>query len=170
MTKNLATKPLFESYDSPENFLELGETNLKSYIEAIGLFHTKAKNIISLCKLLIHHHHGQIPNNFKELIQLPGVGRKTANVILNCLFQKPTIAVDTHVFRVAKRVGLAKGNKPEKVEAKLLQVIDKKWLMHAHHWLILHGRYICKARKPNCPACPIKVYFAYYQTNTPLKV
>nr|WP_253308432.1 endonuclease III [Rickettsia endosymbiont of Ceutorhynchus assimilis] len=159
---NLATKSLFEVYDTPEKVLRLGEEGLKNYIKSIGLFNAKAKNIISLCSLLINNYHSRVPHGFEELIKLPGVGRKTANVILNCLFQQPTIAVDTHVFRVAKRLGLAKGNSPEKVEAELLQIIGKKWLAHAHHWLVLHGRYICKARKPECAICPIRKYCEYY--------
>lgn len=159
---NLATKSLFEVYDTPEKVLRLGEEGLKNYIKSIGLFNAKAKNIISLCRILIANYHSYVPNNFEELIKLPGVGRKTANVILNCLFQQPTIAVDTNVFRVAKRLGLAKGNSPEKVEAELLQIIGKKWLAHAHHWLVLHGRYICKARKPECAICPLTGYCEYY--------
>lgn len=160
---NLATKPLFEIYDTPSKILALGEERLKRYIKSIGLFNSKAKNIIALCNILIHSYHSCIPNNFEALLKLPGVGRKTANVILNCVFQKPTIAVDTHVFRVAKRLGLATGKTPQKVEAELLQVIDKQWLTHAHHWLILHGRYICKARQPNCMTCTLKAYCAYYK-------
>ncbi|MFY9590329.1 endonuclease III [Rickettsia endosymbiont of Halotydeus destructor] len=160
---NLATKSLFEIYDTPEKILQLGEERLKQYIKSIGLFNTKAKNIISLCRILIDNYNSRVPNNFEELIKLPGVGRKTANVILNCLFQQPTIAVDTHVFRVARRLGLAKSESPEKVEAELLQIISKKWLNHAHHWLILHGRYICKARKPDCAICPLTEYCEYYK-------
>ncbi|WP_342265003.1 endonuclease III [Cardinium endosymbiont of Philonthus spinipes] len=162
---NIATKPLFEQCDTPEKMVCLGEEGLKKYIKSIGLFNHKAKNIISLCKRLITHYDGHIPNNFESLLQLPGVGRKTANVILNTLFNEPTIAVDTHVFRVAKRIGLAKGTTPQKVESELLEIIDQKWRRHAHHWLILHGRYICKARKPNCSICPIQTHCAYYQEN-----
>ncbi|CAH2560062.1 endonuclease III [Cardinium endosymbiont of Oedothorax gibbosus] len=160
---NVATKPLFGRFDTPEKMVHLGEEGLKKYIKSIGLFNHKAKNIISLCNLLIRHYDSRVPNNFEALLQLPGVGRKTANVVLNCLFNEPTIAVDTHVFRVAKRIGLAKGTTPEKVESELLETIDQKWSRYAHHWLILHGRYICKARKPNCTMCPIKLYCAYYQ-------
>lgn len=159
---NLATKSLFEIYDTPEQILNLGEEGLKKYIKSIGLFNSKAKNIIALCKILISDHQSSVPNSFEELVKLPGVGRKTANVVLNCLFGLPTMAVDTHVFRVAKRIGLAKGNSPEAVEKELLQIIDGKWQGHAHHWLILHGRYICKARKPDCDICPIKEYCEYY--------
>ncbi|WP_341788484.1 MULTISPECIES: endonuclease III [unclassified Rickettsia] len=160
---NLATKSLFETYDTPEKILGLGEEGLKKYIKSIGLFNSKAKNIIALCQILISNYDSKVPNNFEELVKLPGVGRKTANVVLNCLFGLPTMAVDTHVFRVAKRIGLAKGNTPEAVEKELLQIIDAKWLSHAHHWLILHGRYICKARKPDCEICPIKKYCEYYR-------
>lgn len=162
---NIATKPLFERFDTPEKMVCLGEAGLKKYIRSIGLFNHKAKNIIALCNLLINHYNSRVPNHLEALLQLPGVGRKTANVVLNCLFNAPTIAVDTHVFRVAKRIGLTKGTTPKKVEGDLLKIIDQKWQRHAHHWLILHGRYICKARKPNCTLCPIKVYCAYYQAN-----
>lgn len=163
---NLATKSLFEIYDTPEKILGLGEEGLKKYIKSIGLFNSKAKNVIALCQILISNYDSKVPNNFEELVKLPGVGRKTANVVLNCLFGLPTMAVDTHVFRVAKRIGLAKGNTPEAVEKELLQIIDGKWLSHAHHWLILHGRYICKARKPDCEICPIKEYCEYYKSAT----
>ena len=165
---NLATKSLFEIYDIPEKILELGEEGLKKHIKSIGLFNSKAKNIIALCQILISNYDSKVPNSFEELVKLPGVGRKTANVVLNCLFGLPTMAVDTHVFRVAKRIGLAKGNTPEAVEKELLQIIDVKWLSHAHHWLILHGRYICKARKPDCEICPIREYCDYY-TNVKVK-
>lgn len=115
---------------------------------------------------MISNYDSKVPNNFEELVKLPGVGRKTTNVVLNCLFGLPTMAVDTHVFRVAKRIGLAKDNTPEAVEKELLQIIDGKWLSHAHHWLILHGRYICKARKPDCDICPIREYCEYYKLTT----
>ncbi len=162
---NIATKPLFEQFDTPEKMVSLGAEGLKKYIRSIGLFNSKAKNIIALSNLLIKHYNSRVPNCFEALLQLPGVGRKTANVVLNCLFNEPTIAVDTHVFRVAKRIGLAKGKTPKKVESELLKTIDQKWLKHAHHWLILHGRYICKARKPNCSDCLIKAYCTYYKEN-----
>lgn len=165
LSVNKATQPLFELYDRPDKMLTLGEAGLKKYIQSIGLFNNKAKNIIALCKILITHYQGNIPNHFEELIKLPGVGRKTANVVLNCLYQRPTIAVDTHVFRVAKRLGLAYGQSPVKVEKELLQVVNKKWLHHAHHWLVLHGRYICKARKPNCIQCVLQAYCNYYKIN-----
>ncbi|KAJ6645099.1 Endonuclease III [Pseudolycoriella hygida] len=146
---NKATKFLFGEYNTPEKILELGEEGLKNYIRSIDKYDSK------------------VPNNFDELIKLPGVGRKTANVVLNCLFGKSTIAVDTHVFRVSKRLGLASSNTPKKVEFELVEIIDTKWLQHAHHWLILLGRYICKARVPNCPACPVKEYCEYYANNYP---
>lgn len=159
---NKATRLLFVKYNTPEKTLELGEEGVRTYIRSIGLFITKAKNIVALCRILIDKYDSKVPNNFDDLIKLPGVGRKTANVVLNCLFGNSTIAVDTHVFRVSKRLGLANSNNPKKVELELVKVIDKKWLQHAHHWLILLGRYICKARVPNCPACPVKEYCEYY--------
>ncbi len=162
---NKATRLLFVKYNTPEEILELGEEGVRTYIRSIGLFITKAKNIVALCRILIDKYDSKVPNNFDDLIKLPGVGRKTANVVLNCLFGKSTIAVDTHVFRVSKRLGLANSNTPKKVELELVKVIDKKWLQHAHHWLILLGRYICKARVPNCPACPVKEYCEYYANN-----
>lgn len=162
---NKATKLLFSSYDTPKKILELGEIKLKNYIKSIGLFITKAKNIIALCQILVDKYDSKVPDNFDELIKLPGVGRKTANVILNCLFGQPTMAVDTHVFRVSHRLGLAKGNTPKQVEFELLQVINIKWLQYAHHWLVLLGRYICKARAPNCPICPVKNYCEYYRNS-----
>lgn len=158
---NIVTKDLFASFDTPEQFIALGETGLKKYIRSIGLFNHKSKNIIALCNLLIKNYDSRVPNRFEALIKLPGVGRKTANVILNCLFGAPTIAVDTHVFRVAKRIGLAKGMTPTKIESELLESIDPKWHKYAHHWLILHGRYVCKARKPKCSLCAIQKYCAY---------
>ncbi|AWN81802.1 endonuclease III [Candidatus Cardinium hertigii] len=161
---NKATQELFVQYNTPSKILALGEENLKKCIKTIGLYNSKARHIIALCKELIERHHGHIPNTFEMLIRLPGIGRKTANVLLNVLFQKPVIAVDTHVFRVAKRIGLAQGNSVAKVEKELEQIITPPWLMHAHHWLILHGRYICKARNPNCNICPIKAYCAYIKS------
>ena len=160
---NKATKSLFATYDTPVKMLELGEEGLKKYIKSIGLYATKAKNIIGLSRNLIELHNSKVPNQFNELIKLPGVGRKTANVVLNCLFGAPTIAVDTHVFRVAKRLGIAEGNSPEAVELELLKNIDLKWRKYAHHWLILLGRYICKARVPNCQVCPVRDYCEYFK-------
>jgi endonuclease-3 len=160
---NKATKELFIHYDTPQKILDLGEESLKGHIRSIGLYNAKAKNIIALCKMLITEHDSKVPDNFDKLIKLPGVGRKTANVLLNCAFNVPTIAVDTHVFRVAKRIGLAKGNTPEKVEHELVKNTPEKWSLSAHHWLILHGRYVCKARKPLCEICLVKDYCEYYK-------
>lgn len=159
---NKATKELFKKYDTPEKLLSLTESGLKNYIKTIGLYNTKAKNIIALCNILVDKYNSEIPSTFQELIKLPGIGRKTANVILNCAFGKYTIAVDTHVFRVARRIGLSTHNTPLKVEQDLLQIIPKKWLLYANHWLILHGRYICKAKKPLCIECKISKYCNYY--------
>lgn len=152
---NKATTTLFKIADTPEKMLALGEENLKSYIQSIGLYKTKAKNIMALSHLLIHSFHGQVPNTREDLEQLPGVGRKTANVVLSVVFDHPTLAVDTHVFRVANRIGLANDKTPLAVEKRLLHTIPSKWIKHAHHWLILHGRYICTAQKPKCYACPV---------------
>ncbi|MCP5369299.1 MAG: endonuclease III [Rickettsiaceae bacterium] len=160
---NKATKLLFEKYTTPEAFLALGEERLKEYIKSIGLYHNKAKNIINLCKILVDDYNSQIPDNFASLISLPGIGSKTANVILNCAFLKPTIAVDTHVFRVAHRLALTNAKTPEKVSKALVKIVPEKWLIYAHHWLILHGRYICKARKPLCDQCGIRDICEYYK-------
>jgi len=159
---NNATKNLFIHYNSPEKMLELGLDGLKQYIKTIGLFNSKAKNVIELSKILVQKYHSQVPDNFDDLILLPGVGRKTANVVLNCAFGKPTMPVDTHVYRVARRIGLADGATPEKVERQLLKAIPKKWMKFAHHWLILHGRYICRAKKPLCEKCSVQKYCKYY--------
>jgi len=160
---NKATNPLFQKYQTPEEFLKLGESGLKQYIKSIGLFNSKAKNIIALCQILVDKYNSEVPDNFDDLVLLPGVGNKTANVILNCAFGKPTIAVDTHVFRVANRLGLSKGKTPDKVSSDLVKTIPDKWIMNAHHWLILHGRYICKARKPECTKCELTEYCNYYR-------
>lgn len=152
---NKATVKLFHDANTPEKILNLGVTGLKKYIKTIGLFNNKAMNIIKTCKILIEKHDSKVPNNREELQELPGVGRKTANVILNTYFGQPTLAVDTHIFRVANRIGLAHGKTPLEVEKQLLQVIPKKFIHDAHHWLILHGRYVCTARKPKCPTCLI---------------
>ena len=162
---NKATKNFFPSYDTPEKILSLGEDGLKKYIKTIGLYNSKAKNVIALCEILIDKYNSEIPSKFDELVKLPGIGRKTANVILNCAFGKPTMAVDTHVHRVSNRIGFSNGNTPEKVERDLLKKIPNKWLNHGHHWLILHGRYTCKARKPLCSECPITEYCKYYRKN-----
>jgi len=153
---NKATKELFSKINTPQKMLALGEDALKRYIKTIGLFNTKAKNVIALSKKLIGDFGGNIPHTREELQSLPGVGRKTANVWLNCALGLPTIAVDTHVFRVANRLGLCKTTTPEATEIALEKVIPKKWMQHAHHWLILHGRYICVARKPKCPECLVR--------------
>lgn len=152
---NKATKPLFKVANTPEKIKKLGINKLKEYIKTIGLYNTKAANVIKTCDILIEKHHSQIPQERKALEALPGVGRKTANVVLNVAFSQPTIAVDTHIFRVANRTGLAKGKTPLDVEKKLLKYVPTEYKLHAHHWLILHGRYICTARKPRCGACEL---------------
>lgn len=150
---NKVTPALFKTADTPEKMLELGIENLKEYIKTVGLYPTKAKNIIALSEILIRDHKSQIPTEIEELIKLPGVGRKTANVVLNCAFGIATIPVDTHVQRVSNRLGMSKTNNPDSIEQELLKIIPTKWLPNAHHWLVLHGRYICKARKPLCSEC-----------------
>jgi endonuclease-3 len=152
---NKATAKLFPVANTPAAILALGEEGLKGYIKTIGLFNSKAKNIIRTCAALVAEHGGEVPRNREQLEALPGVGRKTANVILNTAFGEPTIAVDTHIFRVANRIGLAPGANVRAVEDELVRVTPDEFKRHAHHWLILHGRYVCKARKPNCPACLI---------------
>ena len=153
---NLATRRLYKKANTPRAILDLGEDGLKAYIRTIGLFNTKAKNIISACAILIKKHDSQVPSNREALEALPGVGRKTANVILNTAFGEPTLAVDTHIFRVANRTGLALGKTPLIIERKLLKSVPEQYLLDAHHWLILHGRYVCKARKPNCAECIVR--------------
>jgi len=153
---NKATDKLFKIANTPEQILNLGEKKFKDHIKTIGLYNTKSSNILKTCKILIDQHHAQVPQTRTALEALPGVGRKTANVILNTAFNQPTVAVDTHIFRVSNRTGLAKGKTPLEIETKLLKNIPKQYLKDAHHWLILHGRYICTARKPKCPTCPIK--------------
>jgi len=152
---NRATGPLFKVADTPQKMVELGETELTSYIRSIGLYRMKAKNVIGLSKILIEKHGGEVPDDRSALEALPGVGRKTANVVLNIAFGEPTIAVDTHLFRVSNRTGLAPGKTPLEVELKLEKAVPPEYKRHAHHWLILHGRYVCKARKPECPRCLI---------------
>jgi len=152
---NKATKSLFKKVKTPKAMLALGEDGLKQYISSIGLYNAKAKNIIKLSEQLVALHKGKVPETFEELINLAGVGQKTANVILNAAFGKSTIAVDTHVFRLSNRLGIAKGKTPEEVEKKLMKVVPEKFLRHAHHWLILHGRYVCKSRNPLCSSCII---------------
>ncbi len=150
---NKATAALFKTVTHPKQMLSLGEAGLKEHIKTIGLFNAKAKNIIALSQILMEKHGGEVPRDREALEALPGVGRKTANVVLNVLWGEPTIAVDTHIFRVANRTGLAKGKTPLAVELGLLKVVPPKFRQHAHHWLILHGRYICKARRPDCFRC-----------------
>jgi len=152
---NKATDKLFAVARTPEDFIRLGLTGLKKYIRTIGLYNTKAANILKTCRLLIDRHGGEVPRTRAELEALPGVGRKTANVILNTAFGEPTIAVDTHIFRVANRTGLAKGATPLEVEKRLTRLTPDEFRKDAHHWLILHGRYTCVARKPRCPSCVI---------------
>jgi endonuclease-3 len=158
---NKATKKLFEEANNPAAMLALGEARLKQHIRTIGLFNTKAKNVIALSRRLRDDFNGQVPDSREELESLPGVGRKTANVVCNIAFGQPTIAVDTHLFRLGNRTGLAPGKTPLEVERKLEKRVPKAYLQHAHHWLILHGRYICKARKPDCPACPVNDLCGY---------
>ncbi len=158
---NKATEPLFKIADTPEKMVALGETRLKGFIKTIGLFNTKAKNVIALSRILIGQHGGKVPRDRDALEALPGVGRKTANVVLNVAFGEPTIAVDTHIFRVGNRTGLAKGKTPREVEDKLVKIVPKRYLLHAHHWLILHGRHVCTARKPKCYACVVRNLCAF---------
>ncbi len=153
---NKATEALFAHVDSPQKMLALGEMRLREAIKTIGLFRTKAKNVVALSKALIEKHGGQVPRERQALEALPGVGRKTANVVLNVAFGEPTIAVDTHIFRVANRTGLAPGKDPRAVEDKLNEIVPDEFKLHAHHWLILHGRYVCVARKPKCPECIVR--------------
>jgi endonuclease-3 len=152
---NKATKGLFKRANTPEKILALGEEGLKEHIKTIGLYNSKAKNIINTCKILIEQHHSMVPSTRENLEQLPGVGRKTANVVLNTAFDQHTMAVDTHIFRLSNRTGLAHGKTPLAVEKGLLKNVPKKYQKDAHHWLILHGRYTCKARKPLCSSCII---------------
>lgn len=158
---NKATKALFKVADTPTKMVVLGEAKLRNYIRTIGLFNNKAKNVIALSRQLIEEHNCELPNDRKTLETLPGVGRKTANVVLNNMFNQPTIAVDTHVFRVSNRTGLASGKTPLAVELGLEKAIPDKWKLHAHHWLIFLGRYVCKARKPECPICTVRDICTY---------
>lgn len=164
---NKATEILFKKITTAEDMVKLGEEGLKKYIKSIGLYNSKAKNIILMSKELIRNHNAIIPDNFSDLIKLPGIGRKTANVILNCAFGKPTMAVDTHVFRTAKRIGLSSATTPLKVEQDLVKSIPKPWAKNAHHWLILHGRYICKARRPLCEKCKLSKFCDYFNNTLP---
>lgn len=165
---NKATKNLFKVISTPQEMLDLGEEKLKDYIKTIGLFNTKAKNVIKAAQMLVDDFDGVVPENRQDLEKLPGVGRKTANVVLNIAFGHPTIAVDTHLFRVSNRTKMAPGKTPLAVELKLEKKIPKEFARHAHHWLILHGRYICKARTPSCPTCPVED-LCPYKSKTVLK-
>jgi len=153
---NKATKDLFKTVDTPQKMLNLGLEKLKGHIKTIGLYNTKSKNIIALSDILVSEYNGKIPDTREELVKLPGVGRKTANVVLNVAFGEPTMAVDTHIHRVANRTGMVDTKTPEKTELALIEVVPDEFMLHAHHWLILHGRYICKARKPLCGECPVE--------------
>ncbi len=158
---NKATEPLFKKIDTPQKMIALGEARLREAIKTIGLYRNKAKNVIGLSQKLLSDHGGEVPRSRAELEQLPGVGRKTANVVLNVAFGEPTMAVDTHIFRVSNRTGLAPGKTPLDVELKLEKVIADEFMLHAHHWLILHGRYTCKARRPDCLSCIVSDLCAY---------
>jgi endonuclease-3 len=164
---NVATRPLFKKAPTPQAMQQLGLAGIKRYIRTIGLFNAKARNILATCKLLVEHYHGEVPHERAALEALPGVGRKTANVVLNVAFGEPTLAVDTHVFRVANRTGLARASNPRAVEDELLRVIPGEFMQHAHHWLILHGRYVCKARLPDCPRCQIARWCEYPDKTAP---
>lgn len=152
---NRATRNLFTIADTPQKMLDLGLDGLKSHIKTIGLYNTKAQNVIKMAHILVENYGGEIPSTREELVKLPGVGRKTANVVLNIIFKQPTMAVDTHIFRLSNRTGLAPAKNVDQVERELLKRVPEEFLLHAHHWLILHGRYICKARKPECAKCPV---------------
>ena len=163
---NLVTPRLFAAAGTPAAMAKLGEQGLAEHIKSIGLFRSKAKHIIAACRLLVERHAGEVPRDREALQALPGVGRKTASVILNVAFGQPTIAVDTHIFRVANRTGIAPGKNVDDVEARLLKFVPEEFRRHAHHWLILHGRYVCKARKPECPGCLIRD-LCEYRDKTP---
>ncbi len=162
---NKATKELFKIAYTPELMLKLGEKKLKKYISTIGLYNAKAKNVILLSEQLIQNHNSEVPNDFESLIKLSGVGRKTANVVLNCAFKQLTMGVDTHVFRIANRIGIVNEDSPEKTEISLLKKIPREFLLNAHHWMILHGRYVCKARNPDCKNCKISNFCKYQKKN-----
>jgi len=162
---NRATRPLFRAHPTPESMVALGEEGIADYIQTIGLYRTKAKNVAALSRLLLERHGGEVPHDRAALEALPGVGRKTANVVLNIAFQEPTIAVDTHIFRVGNRTGLAPGKTVDEVERKLLKAVPAEFRLHAHHWLILHGRYTCKARSPDCAHCGVLDLCAWKEKN-----
>ena len=158
---NKATEVLFQKYDTPQKIVKLGVAGLEQYVKTIGLYRNKAKNVVGLSRMLVEKHGGEVPASREALEELPGVGRKTANVVLNTAFGQPTVAVDTHIFRVANRTGIAPGKDPREVEERLLKFTPAEYLKDAHHWLILHGRYICTARKPGCPECLIRELCEY---------
>jgi len=160
---NIATKELFKKYDSPEKVLELGLDGLKQYTKTLNYYPTKSKNIIALSQILVDKYNSQTPDNLDDLVSLPGVGRKTANVILGVAFGHATMPVDTHVMRVSERLGLANAKNPDEMERKLIKLVDDKWLYKLHHWLVLHGRYICKAKKPLCDECMLAEHCKYYK-------
>jgi endonuclease-3 len=162
---NRATRALFRDHPTPQAIVALGEDGLIDYIQTIGLYRTKAKNVVALSRLLLERHGGNVPHDRAALEALPGVGRKTANVVLNIAFKEPTIAVDTHVFRIGNRTRLAPGKTVDAVEQKLLKVVPAEFRLHAHHWLILHGRYTCKARSPDCAHCPVFDLCAFKEKN-----
>jgi len=162
---NNVTKNIYKKYYTPIHFVNLGITKIKKMIKSIGLFNMKAKNLYNLSRILVEKHKSKVPNNFEDLINLPGVGRKTANVVLNAAFNKPTIAVDTHVFRVSNRTGLTKGKNPNQVEEQLLKILPNKYLRKAHHLILLHGRYICKSRNPLCTKCVVNKICLYKNKN-----
>jgi endonuclease-3 len=164
---NKATEPLFKLADTPQKMVDLGEARVRDFIKTIGLYRTKAKNVIALSTLLLEKHHGQVPGSREALEELPGVGRKTANVVLNVAFGRETIAVDTHIFRVSNRTGLAPGKDPLEVELGLEKIVPAQFKRHAHHWLILHGRYVCVARNPKCPECPVRALCLYPEKTKP---
>jgi endonuclease-3 len=162
---NNVTKSIYKKYYKPKHFADLGINKIRNLIKSIGLFNNKAKNLYYLSKILLEKHKSKVPDKFEELILLPGVGRKTANVVLNAAFNKPTIAVDTHVFRVANRTGLSNGKNPEQVENQLLKILSKKYIIKAHHLILLHGRYVCKSRNPLCKRCVINKICLYKEKN-----
>ena len=165
---NVATRKLFPVANTPGKIIALGPDGLTDYVKTIGLYPGKVKNILVTCRMLLDQYGGQVPADRDALETLPGVGRKTANVVLNSAFGQPTMPVDTHIFRVSNRLGLARGDTPRAIEDKLLRVIPPDLLLHAHHWLLLHGRYVCKARRPECPRCPLVDLCAYKDKTLPL--
>ncbi len=165
---NIATRKLFPVANTPASILALGKDGLTQYVRTIGLYPGKVKNILATCEILLQKHGGVVPQDRESLEELPGVGRKTANVVLNSAFGQPTMPVDTHVFRISNRLGLAQGDTPRQIEDQLLRRVPREFLLNAHHWLILHGRYVCKARKPECPVCPVVDLCEYKAKTLPL--